>query len=328
MSAGALKLQRAPQAGAELNARELAWWNANAGTIAKVWEMAPEVSWAVRRAYLERARKFFLAGRERVTLLELGCGSGWLGQSIAGPSLRIIGTDFSESQITLARERAAANGLSAFCEYHVADAVHWAEDARAADGAVIHAFLHHLDDAEIDSVLRGLRARLQPGARVWIYEPAFLEADESAAGARSDPLAWLLKNAVQACSALVRAGAGALGLRDEATAKQFERLAQMAGENGWYLSPKEIPFFRGQFTQRIERVFALRDCYWATLYLVGWAFEFNLLRSTAIRKAACATVLPLAARCDRFLCGRPAHLAAALRPPNHGFAVWECEVPA
>ena len=325
MSAAALRLQRPRRADPELNARELDWWNANAATIAKVWEMAPEVSWQVRRAYLERARAFFLEGRERVTLLEPGCGSGWLGQSIAGPRLRVIGTDFSAAQLALARERAAARGVADWCEYHLADAARWPEAARAADGALVHAFLHHLDDAEIDGVLQGLRARLAPGARVWIYEPAFAETDGAA---RGDAAARMLAGALQAGAALIGLGARALGLRDEATAQQFARLARQAEESGWYLSPKEVPFQLGEFTRRLERDFALRDRYWATLHLVGWALECNLLRAPAARRLACATFLPLAARADRFLAGRPAHVAEALRAPGHGFAVWECEVRA
>jgi hypothetical protein len=47
-------------------------------------------------------------------VVELGCGSGWVGQSICGPELRITGTDFSASQIALARENAARKRLGAF----------------------------------------------------------------------------------------------------------------------------------------------------------------------------------------------------------------------
>ena len=189
-----------------------------------------------------------------------------------------------------------------------------------------HAFLHHLDDVEIDAVLRDLRTRLRPGARVWIYEPAFAESGTTAA--RADVPALLLNRAMQAVSALIRVATGAFGMRDEPTAKKFDRLTEQAADSGWYLSPKEVPFHLEEFTQRVESNFALRERYWATIYLVGWALECNLLRSSAARRFACATFLPLAARCDRFLAARPAHLATALKAPNHGFAVWECEVRA
>lgn len=322
-----VRASRPKTADAALNVLEHDWWNENAPVIARVWEMEPEVSRAVRGAYLERARAYFLKGRERATVLELGCGSGWVGQSIAGPQLRIVGADFSESQVALARGRAAKNGLAEFCTYRVATSAQWPDEARDADCALIHAFLHHLDEEEIDGVLHDLRTRLRPGARIFFYEPAFWDGGREGEDLEGGSLATLLRLTVQACVSALRIGSRLLGMRDQEIAVRFERLMQRAEENGWYLSPKEIPFGYRAFSERLGKDFAIRDAEWVTVYLVGWALECNLLRSPAARRFLCATFLPAAAWCDRMLAARSGFLATVLKPPSYAFAVWECEVP-
>lgn len=319
-----LRASRPRVADSTLNRQEHDWWNEHAPIISRLWEMYPEVSRAVRGAYLERVRQFFLLGRERATVLELGSGSGWVGQSIAGPRLRVVGTDFSELQVALARARAEASGLTAYCSYHVTGSADWPAEAASADCALIHAFLHHLDELEIEGVLRALRGRLRAGARILFYEPAFL----SGPAVQPRGPVWLVGRAVHTFASALRVASAGLGLRDEATARKFDRLTQMAADNGWYLSPKEIPFDHDTFTASLRDHFAIRDSYWATVFLVGWAFETNLLRSALARRAACASFLPLAAVCDRFIAARAQSLGSALQSPNYGFAVWECEVPA
>ena len=73
------------------------------------------------------------------------------GSPFAGEQLRITGTDFSASQIALARENAARKRLDAFTHYQVATSGVWPSLDRAGTGVLIHAFLHHLDGAELDA---------------------------------------------------------------------------------------------------------------------------------------------------------------------------------
>ncbi len=326
MTAAALRLQRSPRSDAALNARELAWWNANAATIARVWEMPVEVSRVVRGRYLERARNFFLEGRERATVLELGCGSGWVGQALAGPRLAIVGVDFSQAQIDLALGRARRTGVEAYCRYFVSTPGERPQALPQVDAALIHAYLHHLDDEEIDGALAEVRAALSPGARVWIYEPAFRTAP---APARRPALRSRLGMRLCAVGArLLRVAGGLLGLRDEAVDARFQALAGEAQRNGWYLSPKEVPLQEEAFTRRLERTFRVRSSYWATLHLVGWAYECALLEDSVLRKLACALYLRMARAVDAWALRDEAMVAAATTPPAHAFRVWECEVRA
>ena len=93
-------------------------------------------------------------------VLDLGCGTGWLARTLAAESryrrANIVGYDLSPNAIRIARERAAADGLGARTEFHVADiltplagepggaceiwvcgALHQMKDAGAALGRVL-----------------------------------------------------------------------------------------------------------------------------------------------------------------------------------------------
>ena len=320
-----LRTARAHNETCETNDREKAWWNEHAELIAKVWEMHRDVSWKVRAGYLRRAREFFLRGRGSATVLELGCGSGWVGQFIAGPELRIIGTDFSVSQIALASRNAAARGLGAFCRYTVTDSVKLSGDIKSADGVLIHAFMHHLDSAEIDELLENLSANLLPGARIWLYEPAFYRATPICTPALRGASRIVLQGAIRLVtwlSSLYRQHA----LLDEGTLARFLALQNEASERGWYLSPKEIPFDVDEFSVALAGKFKVSQSYWATVYLVGWVFETNLLKHDLLRRIFASLVVPALRFADERIAMADDYLRGGLVAPNHAFRVWECEV--
>jgi len=310
---------------AETNARERDWWNKHAGLIAKVWEMHPEVSWRARAGYLKRAKRFFLEGRSSTTVLELGCGSGWVGQCIAGPDVRILGTDFSASQIELASSNAAARRLDAYCRYAVADSVKWSDDMSAVDSVLIHAFMHHLDGREIDELLDSLVARLAPGTRIWLYEPAYFRAAPGEAHA----IAGVPRIALRGASRLVAALSGWYrkhALLDEQTIAQFQELQDEATAQGWTLSPKEVPFDIDEFSAQLAKRFKVGESGWATIYLIGWVFETNLLARERLRRIAAGTVVPILRYADEQVARAEDYLRTSLIAPNHAFRVWECEV--
>lgn len=113
------KHERPRVADPEINKLEHEWWENNAALVARFWEMETSISDILRQSYLHEIKNFFLKGRSEVTVLELGCGSGWVGQSIAGNNIRIIGTDFSESQLALARANSTRRGLDKVTSYRV-----------------------------------------------------------------------------------------------------------------------------------------------------------------------------------------------------------------
>ncbi|MGE0876463.1 MAG: class I SAM-dependent methyltransferase [Burkholderiales bacterium] len=321
-----LPLRRPERAEPFLNALEREWWDANASTIARVWQMPDEVSRFVRQGYLQRARQFLTEGRSRTTVIELGCGSGWVGQSIAGPDLHIVGIDFSSAQIGLASTRATETGVAAFCSYSLSGNETLSKEPPTADAALLHAYLHHLDEAEIASTLQALRATLAPGARIWIYEPAF-RADRVTTQ-RIRLSTRIAMRAALVGSRMVRLAGAACRVRNSTVAAKFEELAALARKSGWYLSPKEVPLEDAAFTHQLARHFRVRSSYWATLHLVGWAYECALLERSVCRRIACGTYLPLARIAERLALLDAAAVEFATTPPRHAFKVWECEVGA
>ena len=98
--------------------------------------------------------------RETDTVLELGCGTGTTALALAPSVARLVGTDVSGEMITIAREKARAQGC-ANAEFEVAPA----DRAREADGPfdAVLAFnvLHLVSDRS--SLLQRAISVLKPG---------------------------------------------------------------------------------------------------------------------------------------------------------------------
>ncbi len=318
-----MKTTRAYTEDTAMNEVEHKWWNENADIVSSVWEMHPEISWVVREKYLIRAKDFFLKNKEKVAILELGCGSGWVGQFIAGPNLKIIGSDFSENQIKLAVNNARVKGLNEYCDYLVSNSVNWYKDARNVDGILIHAFMHHLDGKEIENLLTNLKSNLKKGTKVWLYEPAFYLSPASNTAKTSLLSKLCLKISACMLSSLKNIAKN-MNLIDIETAERFSGLINQAAKEQWYLSPKEIPFDVDEFSFQLSKYFEITDKYWATIYLVGFASEINLIKYELLRKILAKTILPFFRFTDCRLTKEKAFLEQSLRAPVYAFHVWEC----
>lgn len=304
-----------------VDAHEHSWWNENAAVVAKVWEMSADVSWAVRSRYLTRARRFFTEfGKAHV--LELGCGSGWVGQSIAGPSLTVTGTDFSESQIAMARERARRFGIAPYTNYKVVANGAWPATAAPPTGILVHAFLHHLNGREIDEFFARLIGSVAPGTQLWIYEPAYYAAPPAAPSSIEYEIIRKGWDITARASRLY----AKLGLVDRETLTSINALSAEAEKNGWVLSPKEVVIEVDWFDSYLRERVHVRDSYWATAFGVGWAAETNLVRNTVLRRLLAWTFVRRLAEIDADVCKDEEMLRNVFVAPSYGFRVWECVV--
>ena len=111
---------------------------------------------------------------------------------------------------------------------------------------------------------------------------------------------------------------------DQGSAQAYLRLAKLAEYNGWYLSPKEIPFDMEEFSGQLNKLFIIENSYWATINLVGAVQQTNLLKNPYIRKFVNNIVLPLFALTDNKLCREADYSRNYLVAPIYGFHVWEC----
>jgi 2-polyprenyl-3-methyl-5-hydroxy-6-metoxy-1,4-benzoquinol methylase len=146
------------------------WWNQYGEYMTFQWKLTSEMSESVR-GEMERDYKSFLL-RPGESLLDLGCGSGWLSVYFAERGMNVIGIDVSREQISAADELKAhllLNNVSFQC----ADFVKWdaANHHAAFENVFVSAFLHHLPESELQLIMKQIAFVLKPGGRAYLYEP-------------------------------------------------------------------------------------------------------------------------------------------------------------
>jgi SAM-dependent methyltransferase len=134
------------------------------------WKLTPFYN-KIIRSELEKEFIDYLY-KNKGTILDLGCGNGWLSLKFAQKGMKVLGIDFSQSQIDAAEKLRIESGQGDVA-FECHDLIHWAYHAHKHefDSVLINAFLHHLPALEIKHILRGVSEVLKPGGRVYIYEP-------------------------------------------------------------------------------------------------------------------------------------------------------------
>ncbi len=100
------------------------------------------------------------------SLVELGCGSGWMTRFAARQGVQAEGYDISPEMIEIARQQAVAEGLDIVFE--AAD-MEGLDLGRRFDACLIYDALHHSE--RVDLVLASAHRALKPGGRLLVAEP-------------------------------------------------------------------------------------------------------------------------------------------------------------
>jgi 2-polyprenyl-3-methyl-5-hydroxy-6-metoxy-1,4-benzoquinol methylase len=100
------------------------------------------------------------------SLVELGCGSGWMMRLAARHGVHAEGYDISPEMIEIAREQATAEGLE--ITFEAAD-MEQLDLGRRFDACLIYDALHHSERADL--VLASAHRALKPGGRLLVAEP-------------------------------------------------------------------------------------------------------------------------------------------------------------
>jgi 2-polyprenyl-3-methyl-5-hydroxy-6-metoxy-1,4-benzoquinol methylase len=100
------------------------------------------------------------------SLVELGCGSGWMTRFAARQGVQAEGYDISPDMIEIAREQAAAEGVDVV--FQAAD-MEQLDLGRRFDACLIYDALHHSERADL--VLASAHRALKPGGRLLVAEP-------------------------------------------------------------------------------------------------------------------------------------------------------------
>ena len=272
---GNITLPRRPIATTpELDDAELEWWE-RFGDLEEdyCWVQPDRVRHYLRKGYVKRMLSFLQSG---ASVVELGCGSGWLSVLLAQSGARqVLGLDFSAEQVRRARGRARNAGVSDTATFCLAESASMsqASDVRR-DAVLCHGFLHHLSWTEIWQVLSDAHGLLAPGGLLFVIEPVL--------GTARTPR-WLR---FLASLPFVVAQSRWKGLRrfsrEEILIRQ--RIEQRS-EGSKYGAPKESPFLPGQLEAIAHPLFALHAMEPVLWKSVGVARQVLLMRHTYPRLA-------------------------------------------
>ncbi|HYX64380.1 MAG TPA: methyltransferase domain-containing protein [Burkholderiales bacterium] len=130
-------------------------------------------AWPKRQADLDVLRKEIparLAGR---TVLEIACGTGYWTERIARTAKRVVATDLAPEPMAIAR----AKDYACPVELRSTDAYALDEALGAFDAAFAGFWWSHVPISRRGAFLHSLHARLQPGARVVIFDNRYVEGE-------------------------------------------------------------------------------------------------------------------------------------------------------
>jgi len=119
----------------------------------------PETEWLVRRAedYLLERRYGKRRGETELTLLDLGCGSGIIGITLAlrHPQLHVTLADVSPAALEVAEANAKKHGVHERCEFREGDWFAWAKRRERFDMILCNPpYVTRRDDPELEAAVR------------------------------------------------------------------------------------------------------------------------------------------------------------------------------
>jgi demethylmenaquinone methyltransferase/2-methoxy-6-polyprenyl-1,4-benzoquinol methylase len=141
------------------------------GAIAPRYDLANTLISAGLHRRWKQATARLVRGLPGGRALDVCCGTGDLALLLArdvGPRGRVVGIDFSEEMLGVARRKAAAAGLGATIEFALGDAEALALPDAAFDGATVGFGIRNT--IHPDTALRELHRVLRPGGRLAVLE--------------------------------------------------------------------------------------------------------------------------------------------------------------
>lgn len=285
-----------------LDRAEQEWWAAHGDLEERFcWVQTPAVRRLLRRRYLAEIAAVVPPGG---SVLEIGCGTGWLGRELAGLGAgAVAGIDFSAEQVDRARAAAHEAGLDDKVRVEVARPVDLLDEGRRFDAVVAHAVLHHQSVAEIGDTIEVVAGLLVPGGRLALFEPTMVPADRP--GGTATPALKALRRLERLPMSLHRRRLRPVGAAEAAA--RYELSTRHVGDGPFGPAPKEAPFAPGELPALLGERFRVDSCT-PRLALAHLVAQEVLLAGLSQPRAWAAAAPPLVAAAralDRRVMARP-----------------------
>ncbi len=148
--------------------KEMVWWDQFSKTMAHQWRLESGYNWVLRKHLNKKIKSFFL---DQKSILDLGCGTGWVTSVFIDSNKEVLGIDFSEEQIKSANDSFSQTNLKFECQNVVN--LNTENYKNKFDGVLVYAFLHHLSEKDIRKVFSSLNLMMKPGGKIFFYEPVW-----------------------------------------------------------------------------------------------------------------------------------------------------------
>ena len=302
----------------ETESLEKEWWHNFAELEEKyAWVQPDSVRRVLRQHYVKKIVRHVELNDP---IVELGCGTGWLCRDLAhAGATKVVGLDFSEAQIQIAKLRAKEEGLQQRVSFFVSNETTLIE-ALSPKTVLIHGFLHHLDKSQIKTIISRIAGFLQEGGRLLIFEPVLHSI------AREPSLQTRILQRLLDLLERIPQWGQRFGLRqispEEASVRQrFAKRSVGLWPHG--PSPKEIPFAPGELDLYLNGKFSKieHEPVMVRSHLVMQEWLLRSLSHPTSSRILIPMVSRLASRLDRWV-------AAAQVPPQGWwvFTLFNCSV--
>lgn len=160
----------------QLLAKEARFWDLQEEKIAGLyarphdWRFVPKLAEIIIRPRVKTLLRLLDAHRSDIrSLVDIGCGNGWLCHATAKRGLRSIGIDLSPKKIETAQRLAKEQGVAHLCEFVAGDVMTW-QPREKVDLLTSHGSLHHFPEFEkaLDHIVQH---HLRPGGYMLFVEP-------------------------------------------------------------------------------------------------------------------------------------------------------------
>lgn len=282
-----------------LDEAENLWWNAHGKLIEKVWVLSEKVNNEYRKTYVSEAESFFRDSNGKAKILDLGCGSGWFGRMIAGKGLEYYGMDFSSTQIEIANAEKEHAENREHLHYYCLTDFKKIENLNEITGVVIHAFLHHLYWEELHMLFRELVEVLPDGCKFFILEPVYEDPAATDPAMQDSLNAMILSHRNHL--ALIKKDCIANDEFDIETETTLNEIVEESSVNGFFFSPKEVPFRMKEFTEFLKNYVHVESVLPTGVLDIETAQFIEKIRPAQKREQLCSTLLPFVRSLDRIL---------------------------